>query len=414
MYEILNFPLNTPSMRRIALVSCSKQKCSHSASAQHLYTSALFKAASAYASRIGSEWYILSAKHGLVAPEETLEPYDLCLEQLTKPQQEVWAKKVTERIVILSPPPGEIVILAGSLYGNYLAAMLSTRGYRISKPLKGLSQGHRLKWLKDAFLLDGSALDLERFYDLVGLLMQEQGGGKGYGLGLDMQAAKIPPRGVYFFFEESQTRRGRMVWRVTRVGTHGVSAGSTSTLRARLRTHRGTSEGQGNHRSSVFRRHVGQALIRRDGLSDLYSSWNVGQNADSMTRATEESLERLVSQELGRFRFIVLSVLDEPSAHSDRAYIERNSIGLLSTVGRKIDPPSEGWLGSFSQTQSIRESGLWNVDHVGGTYNPAFLDVLEELVEKTLKLEDYGNVSIAPSDWHNALRRSQQLELEMR
>jgi len=48
--------------------------------------------------------------------------------------------------------------------------------------------------------------------------------------------------------------------RVVRVGTHGLKTGSTSTLWGRVHQHRDTREGGGNHRGSVFRLHVGQAL----------------------------------------------------------------------------------------------------------------------------------------------------------
>ncbi len=42
--------------------------------AKDLYVSALFDKERAYAERTGIPWFILSAQHGLVAPDEVLEP----------------------------------------------------------------------------------------------------------------------------------------------------------------------------------------------------------------------------------------------------------------------------------------------------------------------------------------------------
>jgi hypothetical protein len=65
---------------------------------------------------------------------------------------------------------------------------------------------------------------------------------------------------------------------VVRVGTHALTAASSATLWDRLRQHRGhlggRDPGSGNHRASVFRRHVGAALIGRDGQPPgLLASW---------------------------------------------------------------------------------------------------------------------------------------------
>jgi len=75
-----------------------------------------------------------------------------------------------------------------------------------------------------------------------------------------------PRRGVYFFFEHGEVRADGS-GRIVRVGTHALTATSRTTLWGRLRQHRGNLAGYrplgGNHRGSVFRRHIGAALIRR-------------------------------------------------------------------------------------------------------------------------------------------------------
>jgi hypothetical protein len=76
-----------------------------------------------------------------------------------------------------------------------------------------------------------------------------------------------PRQGVYFFFEPGEVRADGSD-RVVRVGTHALTATSQATLWGRLRQHRGhvagLYPGAGSHRASVFRRHAGAALIRRD------------------------------------------------------------------------------------------------------------------------------------------------------
>ena len=73
----------------------------------------------------------------------------------------------------------------------------------------------------------------------------------------------------------------------------------------------------------------------------------------------------------------------EPSPESDRAYIERNAIALVSNYQREsIDPRADSWLGHHSRAEKIRRSGLWNIDHVDERYEPSFLDTLQEYVER--------------------------------
>lgn len=66
---------------------------------------------------------------------------------------------------------------------------------------------------------------------------------------------------------EYRTRKLHQL-RIVRVGTHAVSTGSKATLWHRLRAHRGSKDGRGNHRASIFRRHAGAAMIARDDVSD--------------------------------------------------------------------------------------------------------------------------------------------------
>lgn len=219
--------------------------------------------------------------------------------------------------------------------------------------------------------------DIDRFYELLDDL-EEQVGGK-QRLGECTGYMDWPDRGVYFFFAPDEYRGEQH--RLTRVGTHAVSEGSQTSLWDRLRTHRGaqrgTYEGGGNHRGSVFRKRVGEALIERDSLNDEYPQWGQGSSAGRELRLSELEMERCVSDYLRDLPFLWVKVDDEPGPESDRAYIERNAIALVSNYDRHSIDPREEWLGQFSRSGKIRRSGLWNVDHVDEEYDPAFLDTFQ-------------------------------------
>lgn len=197
-----------------------------------------------------------------------------------------------------------------------------------------------------------------------------------------------PDRGVYFFFTADERRDSGDSLRLTRIGTHAVSAGSKTSLWNRLRNHRGATrgsyEGGGNHRGSVFRKVVGEALIERDDLEEQYPTWGVDNSADRERRFEEIELERRVSKYIRGLPFLWIEVDDEPGPGSDRVYIERNAIALVSNFDSDpIDPRPNGWLGKHSTSTKIRESGLWNANHVDESYDPAFLDRLTEAVRAT-------------------------------
>jgi hypothetical protein len=203
-------------------------------------------------------------------------------------------------------------------------------------------------------------------------------------LGVEARRSGLPGRGVYFFFEYHEFREDGSTLRVVRVGTHAVSVNSRTTLWNRLHTHKGASTGGGNHRGSIFRKRVGEALLQVRGYSpEIRASWGNGSSAPRSTRLAEVQLERDVSAVIGAMPFLWIEVADAPGAGSGRAYLERNCIALLSNYRKEaIDEPSDGWLGLHSPEETIRSSGLWNTNYVNDGYTPAFLDVLEKYVRE--------------------------------
>ena len=209
-----------------------------------------------------------------------------------------------------------------------------------------------------------------------------------------------PERGVYFFFGPGERRRlAGGGDRVVRVGTHALKTGSRTALWSRLSQHRGRAgTGIGNHRGSVFRGLVGRALARR-GDCPLPPTWKRGTDdprnrsgttstvarqfgmTTAQVNAGEADLERRVTAHIGRMPFLWLSVPDASGPESARGRVERGAIGLLSHYTAPADdPPSAHWLGNHSDRERIRESGLWNSNHVDEPYDPAFLDEMERLI----------------------------------
>jgi hypothetical protein len=109
----------------------------------------------------------------------------------------------------------------------------------------------------------------------------------------------------------------------------------------------------------------------------VLSSW-LDRNRPPGERVSQETdIEREVSRHIGAMPFLWLSVPDR----TGRGYLESNSIALLSGLTGGPDPPSASWLGRYAERAEIRGSGLWNVEHVNDYYEPAFLQLLAQLVD---------------------------------
>lgn len=187
---------------------------------------------------------------------------------------------------------------------------------------------------------------------------------------------KLPTHGVYFFFDENQRRiNGEL--RVIRIGTHAARINSKATLYRRLRQHQGTIKNKlGNHRLSVFRELVGLSLMETSGI--VINSWGQKKNKTGL----EVDIEREVTSYLSKQLFMVVEVPGESFKDNDRAFIEKNAIGLLSNYQREeIDPVNSLWLGKSSGIYKVSQSGLWNSDHVDFKDLNNFLPRLQRYVE---------------------------------
>ncbi len=177
--------------------------------------------------------------------------------------------------------------------------------------------------------------------------------------------------GVYFFFEPGENRScSGQGPRVVRVGSSGRP------LRKRLGEHCGTlTPPYGDHRRSVFRLLVGNALIGRDPGVGI-DSW--GARKVRNMRHAEQPLEEMVSRRIGGMSVAFVPIEDALG----RDNVKRNAIALLSGFpDRASDRPSSNWLGHHCDREKVRSSGLWNNVHVDGVHESGFLSVFERLVD---------------------------------
>lgn len=368
-------------MARVGFVACSKTKSSLKLPAAALYTSPLFRKSLLAAHTQSESVYILSAKHGLLSCDDVIEPYDITLKTMKLRERMAWGKRIGVELNSVLRPRDTAVLFGGQEYLAPLKPEFDRLEVGVESPLGSLSLGSRLQFLG---ALNGEKelrATASSFFNVMLQLWIAQSGGRKVA---EMNGRQPwPSRGVYFVLEGRKIGSDRMP-RIVRVGTHAVSQGSKTTLWNRLSTHRGTTAGIGSHRSSIFRLHVGRAWSRFDNSKIWPDSWAKGQSASADIRLDEGPLEQIVSEVIGAMHVVWLDIDDEPGAASERAYIERNAIGLLSRLGLLSGRADIDWLSSYSSDWRIAASGLWNLSHTLRIPDPDFIKRLTAAVERTI------------------------------
>jgi len=134
---------------QVALIACCARKLSHSASARELYQGTLFRYSVRYVEQVlHIPWYVLSAKWGLVRPDQELAPYNETLRDASKSVRRAWAWGVAQALGKQELNTGERtwLLFAGREYRDALVPLL--RG-TICVPLRGLGIGQQIALLKE-------------------------------------------------------------------------------------------------------------------------------------------------------------------------------------------------------------------------------------------------------------------------
>ena len=148
--------------------------------------------------------------------------------------------------------------------------------------------------------------------------------------------------GVYIIFERGEEYGGYD--RITRVGK------AEKSLLSRLKQH--FVKEDKDH--SIFRKHVGRALLNKKGLT--LENWNKKGVKDS---GTEKEVSEYLKENA---TFYVIPLKDK----NEICIMEKTLIGILAAFnlsylaanGKAIQ--SGDWLGNHSVNQKIKDVGLWN------------------------------------------------------
>jgi hypothetical protein len=179
----------------------------------------------------------------------------------------------------------------------------------------------------------------------------------------------IPSHGIYFVFDSAEPGHGGL--RIVRVGSHTGNGNLSSRLREHVTV---------NKDRSIFRKHVGRAVLARD--SDPYlATWNI----DFTTRANRERYGHLIDREKQK------RIEDEVSAYivdhlsfrvigtpNPQVALQFERLSIATVACCKKCQASAQWLGMFSPIDKVRTTGLWQTQHLRG-------DVLSEDLLADLK-----------------------------
>lgn len=128
-------------------MGCVKSKLDRHAQARDLYTSPLFQGRRRYVERTCDRWFVLSAKHGLVAPDSVLEPYDQTLKRLSRAERRRWSAAVLDalKLELGSFDSTVFEIHAGKDYREFgLEDGIRQLGGKVTIPTGRLSLGQQL------------------------------------------------------------------------------------------------------------------------------------------------------------------------------------------------------------------------------------------------------------------------------
>jgi hypothetical protein len=126
--------------KRVTLIQCTDSKRDGAALARDLYDeSRYFRKMRAWAIARDNPWFILSGKHGLVAPNQVLRPYNA---RGISPQQ---ANSVADTLASIGVETVDVT--AGADYTEHLIPELESRGIDVVNHFAGERIGDRQELL---------------------------------------------------------------------------------------------------------------------------------------------------------------------------------------------------------------------------------------------------------------------------
>jgi len=139
-----------------------------------------------------------------------------------------------------------------------------------------------------------------------------------------------------------------------------------------------------NKDRSIFRKNIGRALLSQNNDSFL-DQWNIDltKKKDREQYANQINMIKKIEVEISHilrenFSFCVIPVEEKDQRH----FFESK---IIATVAQCREcQPSKNWLGLNSPEKKIRESGLWNYQHIhNATFSNEEFGLLKQKILKT-------------------------------
>jgi hypothetical protein len=173
--------------------------------AKDLFQGPGFRRARSYAVASGVPWFVLSAKYGLLSPEDVIGPYDVYVPDKSSTYRAAWGEwVVTQLAERMDLSDVTVEVHASEAYTAPLREPLRHLGATLQEPLAGLRQGERLAWYGS-----GTEPD-DRIPDVTPLLDERNA---------------VPPAEFLAAGRAAAARPGLYSWWVDQAGAHDLSAG---------------------------------------------------------------------------------------------------------------------------------------------------------------------------------------------
>lgn len=146
----------------VGLAGCTKSKRDGPSQPKELYMkSSLFRKRRKYCERHHDEWYILSAKHGLLDPDgPPIDKYDQALSDASVEEKREWGRGVAGQLQDRKLLSETLVFHAAKDYYEPVLEILEETGYKL--PTEGLGMGEEKRWYNQQFQEDEGRNDEEK------------------------------------------------------------------------------------------------------------------------------------------------------------------------------------------------------------------------------------------------------------
>ena len=186
----------------------------------------------------------------------------------------------------------------------------------------------------------------------------------------------IPANGIYIMFEKGETYRG--LDRIVRVGTHT----GDNQLYSRLNQHFVKE----NKNRSIFRKNIGRAFLHKE-QHPYAQKWEYDttsrEGKEKYSKLLDIDFEKALEKRISNYIHQNLSfVVFEVKTKEERLFWESRIIATLSKAAKDgFLKPSENWLGNFSPDLKVRQSGLWQSQHLNeAPLTPQEFEELKQIV----------------------------------